>query len=196
MERVMRRRSAREPLSRVKLFDHIGNLARDRRGSVLVLASMLLLVAGMSLSAVFDLSRLYFARNTAQIRADAAALAAVLPLDGTHEGLERAREAATQAARQAKPVPKAIPHRVCASNSLILPTVYTASILRRRRTCGLSAWCAPLMYPSLCFERSFHRTAHTPGQGRQPCKGGRCTLSPDCSRTPYSLMARRGPILD
>jgi Flp pilus assembly protein TadG len=103
MERVMRRRSAREPLSRVKLFDHIGNLARDRRGSVLVLASMLLLVAGMSLSAVFDLSRLYFARNTAQIRADAAALAAVLPLDGTHEGLERAREAATQAARQASP---------------------------------------------------------------------------------------------
>jgi hypothetical protein len=64
---------------------------------------MLLVVAGMSLSAVFDLSRLFFARNTAQLRADAAALAAVLPLDGTQEGLERAREAATQAARQASP---------------------------------------------------------------------------------------------
>ncbi len=103
MEKVMRRRRTRGLLSRVKLTVYVRHLARDRRGSVLVLASMLLVVAGMSLSAVFDLSRLYFARNTAQLRADAAALAAVLPLDGTQEGLERAREAATQAARQASP---------------------------------------------------------------------------------------------
>lgn len=99
----MRRRRRRGFFSGVKLTIHIRQLARDRRGSVLVLASMLLVVAGMSLSAVFDLSRLYFARNTAQLRADAAALAAVMPLDGTFEGLERAREAATQAARQASP---------------------------------------------------------------------------------------------
>ncbi|MEP7363563.1 MAG: hypothetical protein ABI972_09935 [Acidobacteriota bacterium] len=99
----MRRRRARGFLSRVKLTVYIRDLARDRRGSVLVLASMLLVVAGMSLSAVFDLSRLYFAKQTALLRADAAALAAVLPLDGTQEGLERAREAATQAARQASP---------------------------------------------------------------------------------------------
>ena len=56
MEKVMRRRRTRGLLSRVKLTVYIRHLARDRRGSVLVLASMLLVVAGMSLSAVFDLS--------------------------------------------------------------------------------------------------------------------------------------------
>lgn len=90
-------------LSRVKLTVYIRRLAKDRRGSVLVLASMMLVLAGMALSALFDLSRLYFARSTAQLRADAAALAAVGMLDGTVEGLERAREAAMQAARLASP---------------------------------------------------------------------------------------------
>ena len=103
MEKLMGRRRTRGLLSRFKLTVYIRHLARDRRGSVLVLASMLLVVAGLSLSTVFDLSRLYFARNTAQLRADAAALAAVMPLDGTQQGLERAREAAAQAARQASP---------------------------------------------------------------------------------------------
>lgn len=99
----MRRRRSRGLLSRVKLTVSIRRIVADQRGSVLILASMLLVVAGMSLSAVFDLSRLYFAKRTAQLRADAAALAAVMPLDGTMEGLERAREAAAQAARQASP---------------------------------------------------------------------------------------------
>ncbi|MCC6291435.1 MAG: hypothetical protein IT164_02200 [Bryobacterales bacterium] len=90
-------------LAPVKLTVYIRRLAKDRRGSVLVLASLLLVLAGMALSAVFDLSRLYFARSTAQLRADAAALSAVSMLDGTVEGLERAREAAAQAARLASP---------------------------------------------------------------------------------------------
>lgn len=103
MERVMRRRRSRGLLSRVRLTISLRRLAEDKRGSVLILGSMLLVVAGLSLSAVFDLSRLYFAKQTAQVRADAAALAAVMALDGTTAGLDRARESAAQAARQASP---------------------------------------------------------------------------------------------
>lgn len=103
MEKVMRRRRSRGLLSGFQLKVSLRRLAADKRGSVLILASMLLVVAGLALSAVFDLSRLYFAKQTAQVRADAGALAAVMALDGTAAGLDRAREAAAQAARQASP---------------------------------------------------------------------------------------------
>lgn len=71
---------------------------RRRRASVLILAAMGLSVAGLILGMMIDLSRLYMAKRTAKLRADAAALAAVIELDGTPAGMERAREAAARAA--------------------------------------------------------------------------------------------------
>ena len=52
---------------------------------------MFLLLGVMGL--VFDLGRIYIARNEAQVFTDAAAMAAAAKLDGTAAGLARAREA-------------------------------------------------------------------------------------------------------
>lgn len=71
---------------------------RRKRASVVLLVSMGLMVAGMGAAMGLDLSRLYMAKRTAKFRADAAALAAVMELDGTHAGLERAREVSSRAA--------------------------------------------------------------------------------------------------
>src|ERR1700740_1190015 len=64
-----------------------------QRGFVLIAmaASMFLLLGVMGL--VFDLGRIYIARNEAQVFTDAAAMAAAPKLDGTAAGLARAREA-------------------------------------------------------------------------------------------------------
>jgi uncharacterized membrane protein len=53
--------------------------------------SMLILLAVLGLA--FDLGRIYIARNEAQIFTDAAALSAVMSLDGTAAGVTKAREA-------------------------------------------------------------------------------------------------------
>jgi len=71
---------------------------RKKRASVLLLVSMALMAAGIGAAMGLDLSRLYMAKRTAKFRADAAALAAVMELDGTHAGLERAREISGRAA--------------------------------------------------------------------------------------------------
>jgi uncharacterized membrane protein len=66
---------------------------KSQRGFVLIAmaASMFLLLGVMGL--VFDLGRIYIARNEAQVFTDAAAMAAAAKLDGTAAGLARAREA-------------------------------------------------------------------------------------------------------
>jgi uncharacterized membrane protein len=67
--------------------------AQRQRGFVLIAmaASMFLLLAVIGL--VFDLGRIYIARNEAQMFTDAASMAAAIHLDGTAAGLAQARAA-------------------------------------------------------------------------------------------------------
>jgi uncharacterized membrane protein len=69
---------------------------RQQRGFVLIAmaVSMFLLLAVIGM--VFDLGRIYIARNEAQVFTDAASMAAALHLDGTATGLKEAREAVTR----------------------------------------------------------------------------------------------------
>ncbi len=72
----------------------MANQQNRRRGYTLLMTGMsLFAVMGMTALAV-DLGRMYVARNEAQTHADAAALDAVLELDGTMAGLQRARNVA------------------------------------------------------------------------------------------------------
>lgn len=70
---------------------------RKRAGVVLILVSVLLFVLLAVVGCLLDLSRVMIARSALQAQLESAALAAVLELDGTSAGLERARIAATGA---------------------------------------------------------------------------------------------------
>lgn len=65
-----------------------------RRGVVLILFALSILVIFGFIGLAFDVGRLYIARNEAQGYCDAAALAAAYLLDGTATGIDAARNAA------------------------------------------------------------------------------------------------------
>jgi hypothetical protein len=67
---------------------------RRKRGFVLVILAVCLLVLIGMLGLATDLGRLYIAKNELQTFADAAAGAASQELDGTDEGIDRARQVA------------------------------------------------------------------------------------------------------
>jgi hypothetical protein len=66
-------------------------LRTARKGFVLMVVAIALVALIASLGLAYDIGRMYIAKNEAQNFVDAAALAAVLELDGTSEGIARAR---------------------------------------------------------------------------------------------------------
>jgi hypothetical protein len=64
-----------------------------RKGMVLLMAALFLLGVLAAMSVTLDVTRVLVARSEAQGRVEAGALAAVLELDGTRAGVERARRA-------------------------------------------------------------------------------------------------------
>lgn len=75
---------------------------RAQRGSVLILAALVVAAGAVLLGVALDTSRTVMAAQKARSRADAAALAATLELDATAEGVDRAREAALRYAGPSK----------------------------------------------------------------------------------------------
>jgi hypothetical protein len=75
---------------------------RNRRGSFLILTAVTLAVAAACVGFSLDASRVYLNWRSLKIEAEAAALAAVLELDGSAEGLARARQVAAEIAGRNK----------------------------------------------------------------------------------------------
>ena len=67
--------------------------ATPQKGFVLIAMSAALFLLLAVIGMVFDLGRVYIARNEAQVFTDAASMAAARQLDGTSDGLARARAA-------------------------------------------------------------------------------------------------------
>jgi len=66
----------------------------SKSGSVLILMAMTLMIVAGVAAVAFDLTSIYTARNQGESEAAPVALAAVLELDATTDGLERARQTA------------------------------------------------------------------------------------------------------
>jgi Flp pilus assembly protein TadG len=77
------------------IMNSLRSRAHSRRGFTLMTTA--LSAAGMvgMLGLTVDIGRMYITKNEAQTYADSAALAAVVELDGTNAGLDRARQAVT-----------------------------------------------------------------------------------------------------
>jgi hypothetical protein len=69
---------------------------KRRNGFILIAMSACMFLLLAMIGMVFDLGRVYIARNEAQVFTDAASMAAARELDGTATGLSRARAAVSQ----------------------------------------------------------------------------------------------------